>query len=194
MRSRLFIVGLIAVASMSLAACGGNSPTNPPATQTAGSPEATPTTAPGGGTPDNGGGGSAPDAGAIVTADMAASIIGGSPTKVDMPGNPAGGPVAIASYLNTNGDDVTVLVEVVPGGFAATALAAAMAAQSGSNDMVPVSGLGDSAGKVVDATSATLAFVKGDTIVVIAASASGSTGLDLELKLEAVARQILSRL
>ncbi len=50
--------------------------------------------------------------------------------------------------------------------------------------MQAVSGIADAAGKVVEDHAATLAFVKGDTIVVLAATADGSAGTDLESKLE----------
>ncbi|MGH3073623.1 MAG: hypothetical protein ACRDQC_01775 [Gaiellales bacterium] len=135
-----------------------------------------------------------PDASVLVTADMAASVIGGSPTKFDIPGLPGGAGVSIASYLTTSGDNLTVYIQAIPGAVTAAELQAAMALEGTNGDMTAVSGIGDAAGKVVKDHDATLAFVKGNTIVVIGASAAAQAGTDLETKLETLANQIAGSL
>jgi hypothetical protein len=186
--------GLVAAAILAVAACGGGTATPAPTAAPTAAPQVSVppvATAPGGG-----GGGGAPaaaaDASAILTADMAASIIGGSPTKA-MVATPGTG-VSLVSYTNSNGDDVTVLVEAVPAGFAGTMLQAAIAGAGAQGQLQPLSGIGDAAGKVIDDHDATVAFAKGSTLVVIHASADGVAGSDLESKCEALARQIAGRL
>jgi hypothetical protein len=138
------------------------------------------------------GGGSAPDAGTIVTADMAASVIGGSPSSVSPPISiPT---MSIASYANATGDTVTVFIQNIPGGIANAQLQAAIAMAGAQGELQPVTGLGDSAGKVVNDKDATVAFVKGSNLVVVEATSGTTAGSDLEPKLEAVAQQVASHL
>lgn len=136
--------------------------------------------------------GTVPDAATLVTTDMAASVIGGSPTKVSPPMTIPN--VSIASYSTTGGDSVTVFVEAIPGGVASAQLQAAIAMAGAQGQLQPVSGIGDGAGKVVNANDATVAFVKGNTLAVVQATSQSSTGSDLESKLEAIAKQVASKL
>jgi hypothetical protein len=137
--------------------------------------------------------GGAPDAGSIVTANMAASVIGGSPQKVAMPGV-GGGVASIVAYTTSEGGSMTVLVEKVPGGVAAAAMQAAIQMAGAKGDLQTVGGIGDAAGKVVDANEATLAFAKSGYIVVLGAESGSTAGTDLEPKLEALAQQIIGKL
>jgi hypothetical protein len=136
--------------------------------------------------------GTAPDAATLVTADMAASVIGGSPTKVTPPMSIPN--VSLASYGTSGGDSVTVFVEAIPGGLASAQLQAAMAMAGSQGSLTPVSGIGDAAGKVVDANEATVAFVKGSNVVVISAQSGSASGSDLEPKVEALAQQVAGKM
>ena len=137
-------------------------------------------------------GASMPDPATLLTADQAASIIGGSPTPVTLPITIPN--VSIASYENTDGDSVSVFVEAIPGGLVNAQLQAAMAMAGAQGDLQVISGLGDAAGKEVNDNDATVAFVKGSTIVVVQASSGTLAGSDLEPKLEAIARQVADTL
>jgi hypothetical protein len=132
------------------------------------------------------------DASTILTADIAASILGGTPTL--QPGSMNLGPISLASYGTDNGDDVTVYVETIGTGLESAAIQAAIQSEGTNGDMTPVSGLGDAAGKVVDDHSATVAFGKNGTIVVVEASVAAQAGTDLEPKVEAIAQQIAGKL
>jgi len=201
LRTGLVMGGLVAAALVTFVGCG-SSATTAPATPTAAAATpapaasvAAPSTATGAGASAAAGGaqGGSQDAASLVTADMAASIIGGSPTAVTLPGNIAGGVSSIVSYANTNGDDVTVLVERIPGLGGAAALQAALQMAGAKGDLQSLSGLGDAAGKVVGTNDATVVFTKGGAIVVLGASASGMTGSDLESKLENLAHQVAGK-
>ena len=98
--------------------------------------------------------------------------------------------IVIASYLTTSGDNLTVYIQAIPGAVTAAELQAAMAHEGTNGDMTAVSGIGDAAGKVVKDHDATLAFVKGNAIIVLGASAEAQSGADLEAKLETLAKQI----
>ncbi len=202
-RPTITFAGLAAAVLLSVAACGGSSATSTPGADAsaAAPPSAAASTMPSMELPSGlasalasaaAGLGNAPDVSSLVTADMAASVIGGSPTPVDFPLNVPG--MNIASYGNTNGDSVTVLVQVMPGGVVNTELQAAIAMAGAQGDLQPVSGIGNSGGKVVDDTSATIAFVKGSNLVVLEATSSSMSGSDLEPKVEAIARQVASKL
>jgi hypothetical protein len=133
------------------------------------------------------------NASTVLTADLAASIIGGSPTL--QPGSMNLGPVSLAAYGTDSGDSVAVYVETIGTGLEAAAIQAAIQSQDGSaGDMTPISGLGDAAGKVVGDHEATVAFGKNGTIVVVSATVDAQAGTDLEPKVEAVAQQIASQL
>ncbi len=199
-RSRLVLGGIAAVMVLSVAACGGSSATAAPATAAPSGATAAPsaaqaslppapTSAQGGG----GGGSAAVDASTILTQDIATSIIGGTTSKISVP-IPAGSPMSIAGYINTTGGSVTVLVETIPAGAANSLLQTAIRAAGANGDLQPLSGLGDAAGKVVNAHDATVAFAKGSTLVVVYADEASATGTDLESKIEAVAQQIASKL
>ncbi|MGZ6343790.1 MAG: hypothetical protein ACXWOW_00570 [Candidatus Limnocylindrales bacterium] len=186
---RLTAAGLAAAFLVSFAACGSAATSGSPSSSTPGGQS--------GGTPSAGASlpgavGSVPDAASLVTADMAASIIGGSPTKVTPPISlPT---MSVASYRNDNGDTVTVFVETVPGGLANAQLQAAIAVAGAQGDLQPVSGIGDAAGKVVATNEATVAFVKGSTLVVVQGSSGTTAGSDLEPKVESVAGQVAGKL
>jgi hypothetical protein len=186
MTRQALIGGLVTAALAALVACGGGSAATAPGTDAVNpNPQSSSAGA---------GQGGAADAGSLLTAEMAASVIGGSPTKVDLPVQPGGGVASLASYATASGDDVTILIERLPGLSGSVALQAALTQQNTSGEMQAVSGVGDAAGKVVSDHDATLAFTKGDSIVVLAAKADGMTGGDLESKLESLARQIAGNL
>ena len=203
--SRLVTSCVVIVGAVSVVSCGGSSSTRVPtatpapvAASTAAAPAAVPSIAvpalPSGiSLPSGLGLGGAPDAGSIVTADMAASVIGGSPQKIDMPGV-GGGIASVVSYVTSAGDTLSVLVEKVPGGVPAAAMQAAIGMAGAKGELQAVSGVGDAAGKVVDANEATLAFARGDFIVVLGAHSDSTAGSDLEPKLEALARQVVGKL
>ncbi|MGH2464664.1 MAG: hypothetical protein ACRDGI_04320, partial [Candidatus Limnocylindrales bacterium] len=140
-----------------------------------------------------GGGSSAVNAGTILTPQIAATIIGGTPTL--QPESMNLGPVSLAAYGTDNGDSVAVYVETIGSGLEAAAIQAAISSQDGgAGDMVPISGLGDAAGKVVGDHEATVAFGKNGTIVVVSATVDAQAGTDLEPKVEALAQQIAGTL
>ena len=102
--------------------------------------------------------------------------------------------MSVASYTNAAGDGVTVLIEPVPAGIGASVMQAAIQAAGAKGELTPLSGLGDSGGKVVNDHDATVAFTKGSNLVVLYASAAGSAGADIESKLENLGRQIAGKL
>ncbi len=195
-RPTVTVAGLAAAVLLFVVACGSSSATSAPA-PSSGAASTMPSIELPSGLESAlasafAGAGDAPDASGIVTADMAGSIIGGNPTKVDFPMNIPG--MNVASYGNADGDSVVVLVQAMPPGVGSAELQTAIAMAGAQGDLQPVSGIGDSAGKVVDDTSATVAFVKGSTLVVVEAESSSSSGSDLEPKVEDVARQAASKL
>jgi hypothetical protein len=180
-RHRLSGIVVLGVIVLLAAACSSGSSATP-----------APGLSGGGGAASNSTGAGGPvDAGLVLTPDVAASIIGGSVTKLGMP-SVAG--MSIDSYTNTTGDSVTVVVEPVPAGTGSATMQRAIQAAGANGELQPVGDLGDTAGKVVNANDATVVFVKGTTLVVVNAKATSATGSDLESKLEPVARQIADRL
>lgn len=193
---------LLAATVLTLAACGASATAGPTTAgstgSTASSAAATTTTASSApsaplqsaGTSTSG---ASVDATTLLSADMAASVIGGSPTAVTIPGLNVPG-VGIAAYGTTTGDTVAVFVEKVPGGLATTAqLQAAMLMAGTQGNLTPIAGLGDAAGKVVDANEATIAFVKNGALIVISAHSGSIAGSTLEPKLESVAQQVAGK-
>ena len=188
---RFLAGGVLAATLLVVAACGSSATTAPGSSS-----------APGGGLnlgsfslPSGligGSGTAAVNASTILTAQVAAQILGGTPTL--QPGSMNLGPISMASYGTDSGDDVTVYVETIGTGLEAAAIQAAIQAEGTSGDMTPISGLGDAAGKVVDTNSATVAFGKNGTIVVVSADVASQAGTDLEPKVEAVAQQIAGQL
>ena len=194
-RRRLAAAGLLSALLLSIAACGGGAATTAPAVVPTPTPTSAASTQAGATLPiapgATGTTGSV-DAGTIVTAEMAGTIISGALTKTNGPG--VGTAMSIVVYSNATGDTVTALVEQVPSGLGGTMLQAAIQAAGAQGALETISGLGDAAGKAVTANEATVAFVKGVNLVVIAASASAMAGTDLEPKVEALAQQIAGRL
>lgn len=137
--------------------------------------------------------GSGPDAETVVTTEMAASIIGGSPTKAPFGGQLPGGYGSVVAYMTDAGDTVTVFVETIPG-LSGMSLKAAMAMAGQQGDLQSVDGLGDFAGKQVQADQVTYAFVQGETLVIIDAQSSSMAGTDLDPKVQAVAQQAAGQL
>lgn len=190
---------LVVAALLTLAACGSTASPAPTATAAAGSStaisSATASFAPSIALPSaaSSTGGGSVDASALLSADMAASIIGGSPTAVAIPGMNVPG-VGIAAYGTTTGDTVALFVEKVPGGIAAAELQAAIAMAGAQGNLTPISGVGEAAGKVVEANEATIAFIKNGSLVVISAHSGTTAGASLEPKLESVAQQVAGKL
>ena len=197
---RLVLGGLLAAAILTVSACSSPATTAPGASAAPGGGGAGASSAPGlgglGGLLPSGllgGSGSASvDASTILTADIAAAIIGGTPTL--QPGSMNLGPISLATYATDSGDDVTVYVETIGTGLESAAIQAAIQAEGTNGDMTPISGLGDAAGKVVDDHSATVAFGKSGTIVVVEAQVASKAGTDLEPQVEALAQQIAGKL
>jgi hypothetical protein len=190
---RLLIGGILSAALLSLAACNASATAAPSSGSNGGAASsfAFPSFALPSGL-DLGGGTTTINASTILTADVAAAIIGGTPTL--QPGSMNLGPISLASYATDSGDNVTVWVEAVPGGIEQAAIQAAIQQEGTSGDMQAISGLGDAAGKVVSDHDATVAFAKSNTIVVVSASVAAMAGTDLEPKVEAVAQQIAAKL
>jgi len=191
--NRLLIGGILSAALLSLAACNASATAAPSSGSNGGAASsfAFPSFALPSGL-DLGGGTTTINASTILTADVAAAIIGGTPTL--QPGSMNLGPISLASYATDSGDNVTVWVEAVPGGIEQAAIQAAIQQEGTSGDMQAISGLGDAAGKVVSDHDATVAFAKSNTIVVVSASVAAMAGTDLEPKVEAVAQQIAAKL
>ena len=190
---RLLVGGILSAALLSLAACNASATAAPSSGSNGGAASsfAFPSFALPSGL-DLGGGTTTINASTILTADVAAAIIGGTPTL--QPGSMNLGPISLASYATDSGDNVTVWVEAVPGGIEQAAIQAAIQQEGTSGDMQAISGLGDAAGKVVSDHDATVAFAKSNTIVVVSASVAAMAGTDLEPKVEAVAQQIAAKL
>ena len=189
-RLSLTVAGLAIASLVSVAACGSSATSAPPSA-------AAPSGSAAGALPSSvasalGSLGTAPDAAGLVTADMAATIIGGSPSKVTSPISIPN--MSIVSYSNASGDEVTVFVETIPGGLANAQLQAAIAIAGAQGNLQPVSGIGDAAGKVVDTNEATVAFVKGTNLVVVQASSGTTAGTDLDPKVQSLAQQVAGKL
>jgi hypothetical protein len=188
-RLNLAAVGLAAAIVVLVAACGSSATSAPPdSSAPSGSVGALPSSV----ASALGSLGTAPDVASLVSADMAASVIGGTPTKVTAPISIPN--ISVVAYDNENGDELTVFVETIPGGLANVQLQAAIAIAGAQGDLQSVSGIGDAAGKVVDTNEATVAFVKGTNLVVLQAQSDTMTGSDLEPKVEALARQVAGRM
>ncbi len=136
--------------------------------------------------------GTVKDAATLLTPELAASVLGGSPTKTTLPVTIPN--VSIVSYRTEAGDSLTLYIQAVPGGVANAELQAAIAMAGAHGDLQTVSGIGDAAGKVVNANDATVAFIKGSNLVVVAADSSATAGTDLEPKVESVAKQVAGQL
>jgi hypothetical protein len=198
---RFLLGGVLAAAVMTLAACSSTATAAPgAATAAPGGGGAGASSAPGLGAlggllPSGllgGSGTAAVDASTLLTADVAAQILGGTPSL--QPGSMNLGPISLATYGTDSGDDVTVYLETIGTGLEASAIQAAIQAEGTNGDMTPISGLGDAAGKVVDDHSATVAFGKNGTIVVVEAEVAAKAGTDLEPQVEALAQQIAGKL
>ena len=186
---RLILGGILSAAVFTLAACSSTATAAPGSSAAAGGGGLVlPSGLLGGG----GGGSASVNASTILTADVAASILGGTPTL--QPGSMNLGPISLATYGTDSGDVVTVYVETLGTGLEAAAIQAAIQSEGTTGDMVPISGLGDAAGKVVGDHEATVAFGKSGTIVVVSATVAAQAGTDLEPKVEAVAQQVAGQL
>lgn len=196
---RFLLGAVLSAAVLTVAACS-SSATTAPGSSAGGGTGAGSSSAPGLGAlggllPSGllgGSGGASIDASTILTADIAASIIGGTPTL--QPGSMNLGPISVATYGTDSGDDVTIYVETIGTALQSAAIQAAIQAEGTNGDMTPISGLGDAAGKVVEDHKATVAFAKNGTIVVVEASVASQAGTDLEPKVEAIAQQIAGKL
>ena len=191
-RLSLTVAGLAIASLVSVAACGSSATSAPPTGGSSASPGQSTGALPSSVASALGSLGTAPDAAGLVTADMAATIIGGSPSKVTSPISIPN--MSIVSYSNASGDTVTVFVETIPGGLANAQLQAAIAIAGAQGNLQPVSGIGDAAGKVVDTNEATVAFVKGTNLVVVQASSGTTAGTDLDPKVQSLAQQVAGKL
>ena len=187
------IVVFLALASFgALAACGGTT------TPTSGAPA---TSAPAGSSSTPGGSSGAPASSlqactALSQAD-AASITGDQSVAAQS-SETAG--LDICIYLDVSsgsgsGSEVAVLVEPAPGLSAAIIQAAlASEAKNGSNSYQPVSGIGDVAYAETSTNEGDLAFVKGNTLVVLIASSPNKSGADLLSAIEQKGKDIAGQL
>jgi len=132
------------------------------------------------------------DPSTVLTPDVASSIIGGTATL--LPGGINAGPLSSLSYTNATGDDVTILIETLPGVIQQAMVQAALAQAGANGELTPITGLGDTAGKNVGDHNATIGFAKGGTIVILTATSAASAGTDIETKLESLAQQIAGKL
>jgi hypothetical protein len=194
MRSRrLLLGGILPAALLAIAGCSSSATAAPAGSTGPAAGSGVPTfSIPSFSLPSGLGAGTGLDASTVLTPDVAASIIGGTATVA--PGSITTGPLSILSYTNASGDEVTMLVETLPGGVQQAILQAALAQAGAAGDLQPVSGLGDTGGKIVGANDATVAFAKNNTIVVLTATSSASAGTDLDTKLEALAQTVLGKL
>jgi hypothetical protein len=194
---RQFLIGgVLAAAVLTVSACSSTATTAPGSSTAAGGGGGG-LTLPSGlvlpsGLLGGGAGTASVNASTILTVDVATSILGGTPTL--QPGSMNLGPISLASYGTDSGDTVTVYVETIGTTLEAAAIQAAIQQEGTAGDMVPISGLGDAAGKVVGDHEATVAFGKGGTIVVVSATVAAQAGTDLEPKVEAVAQQVAGQL
>jgi hypothetical protein len=197
---RFLLGAVLSAAVLTVAACSSTATAAPGSSAAGGGTGAGSSSAPGLGAlggllPSGllGGGGSASvNASTILTADVAASVLGGTPTL--QPGSMNLGPISLATYGTDSGDEVTVYVETLGTGLEAAAIQAAIQSEGTTGDMTAISGLGDAAGKVVGDHEATVAFGKSGTIVVVSATVAAQAGTDLEPKVEAIAQQVAGQL
>jgi hypothetical protein len=189
--------GFALAAVLAVSGCSGSSATPAPtggAASSAGAGTSSGgggTTAASGGTTAGGGGGAVTDANSALSQDAAASIIGGNVFKTGMPTTQG---VSLAAYSNSSGGRVTAVFEKVPAGVGAAIMQAATGAAGTHGNLQTFSGLGDAAGKVVNANDATIVFVKDDKLVALYATNPTTSGTDLEARLQSVAQQVLGRM
>lgn len=196
-RSSLMIAGVCAGAVAFLAACGGGGSASGNLQNSVGggnvgagagvsSPSAP------GGTNANGPGATI-DACTAMSASAASQISGGNVTKVS--GTKASGG-SVCSYADqAHHVGAVAIIESIPGVTGTAALQAAInqPAVGGAGNAQPLGGLGDAALKDVEAHAATVAFSKGNTVVVVAVYGSTRDGGSIESDLESLAQQIADK-
>jgi hypothetical protein len=177
-----------------LIACGGSTPTastTPPAKKFSGPTPTGLATIPG---VTTNGSGTVPDSCTVVSAD-AANQVTGSTAMVKLTGTTQGG-ISECIYDDTgSGAGVSVIIEQIPGLATQAILQASIAQASHDNSgSEPVSGIGDQALKQVQSNGATVAFVKGNTVVIVGASGSSRTGDAIETDLETICKTIAGQI
>jgi hypothetical protein len=179
----LSTAGLSLAAAAFLAACGSSGPSGGTGTPSAGG---------GGGNP---GGGTATglDSCTILTQSVAASLSGDS-TVAKVSGSTVGS-LSMCIYTSptaTGGGAASITIESVPGGSALVnaAMQAAINQDAHGGNAQPVTGIGDTAFKVVSASDATIAFAKGGSFVVIGAGSITRSGASMETDLESLAHMV----
>ena len=180
---RLARVVPVGAALLAIAACGGSSTGGSTTSSSAASSSSSAA---------GGGGSGSHDACFLLTQSGAAQVSGDS----NISQLSAGSSSAVCIYLDqTNGSGATLYVQQLPNGTDQALVQQAIkhAGGSGANSQ-QISGIGDAAYKEVESTSATVAFVKGNTLVAIYASSQSQTGANLETNLENLARQVVTSL
>ncbi len=136
---------------------------------------------------------SVPDMTTLVTADDAATVIGGTPTKMNLPAGFTIPNASVAIY-KSDGGTVTAIIEKIPSmTIDLKLLDTAIQLANAQGNLTTVDGLGDVAGKEVTANQATYAFAKGNTIVIVAADSTTATGADLDPKLLTIVQALAGK-
>ena len=141
------------------------------------------------------GGGTLPDACTSLSA-TAAGTIASDANLVKLAGTNTGQVNECIYGDPSTGAGATILLEQIPGVVGAAVIqgAIAQASHDASGSNTPVSGIGDQAFKTVQANGATVAFSKGNTLVVVDVNSATRDGTSIESDLESLCKQIAGQL
>jgi hypothetical protein len=185
-QSRLVLSALMVTGVGAASACGSSATTSSSAAGATSPAAVTSTSA--GGVPAQ-----VLDSCSVLTATQASQLSGGTLTQLS---HQTTGAISFCVYGNTaGGGGAEAIIESVPGGGQAIAQSAlqaaiAQAAKDSGGSTQSISGIGDEGLKEVNANDATVAFVKGSTLVAVTASSTSRDGSSIETDLESLARQI----
>jgi hypothetical protein len=187
-RSRLVLSALMVTGVGAASACGSSAATSSSAAGAGATSPAAVTSASAAGVP-----GQPLDSCSVLTATEASQLAGSTLTELT---HQTTGAISFCVYGGTaGGGGAEAIIESVPGGGQAivqSALQAAIAqaAKDSGGSTQSISGIGDEGLKEVNANDATVAFVKGSTLVAVTASSTTRDGASIETDLETLVRQI----
>jgi hypothetical protein len=132
---------------------------------------------------------SVPDACVLVTQAQASAIVGTDVTNQTGAAGAGTGTTTTCAYASsTTGAIVIVAAARIPTGSSQAALRQALFNQV--SGLQAISGIGDSAGEAKSANNVSIAFSKGDTVVILQATSPTLSGDSMAPKLESLAKTV----